>query len=62
MEKELTTQRKAKELAGEFAKTGSLEELIRETCSWAWWFGRYGRHSRVLFQEFLIAGLKEVKQ
>ena len=62
MTSEMKTLRVAKELAGEFAKTGRLDELVRETCSWAWWFGRYGRHSWVLFQEFLIAGLKEAEQ
>ena len=61
MAKEMKTFEVARKLVSEFRKTGNLVELVEEACAWGWWFGRYGRYNRLLFQQFMVDELKGVR-
>ena len=51
----------AEELVAEYRRTKNLEQLLVEVCAWGWWFGRYGRYNRELFQDKLLGFLRSKK-
>lgn len=58
-ERELTTRITAREVVGEFCKTGNLLSFVEKCMDHASYFGMYCYYNRSLFQDFIKEALKE---